>query len=121
MRGLSKIVGLVVALTFILAIAGRAIPATAQTSGQDEVKELLQKIAAELNLSDDQKAKIKPILQGEVEELRGVKNDASLSPEQKQAKSKQIHEASKSKIGEILTPKQKEKWAAMKQEASEAP
>ena len=120
MRGLSKIVGLVFALTFILAIAGRAIPATAQTSGQDEVKERLQQIADALNLSDDQKAKIKPILQGEVQELRGVRDDASLPPEQKEAKAKQIHAASKAKIGEILTPEQKDKWAAMKQEASEA-
>ena len=120
MRGVSKIAGLFVALTFILVIAGRAIPATAQTSGQDEVKELLQKIAAELKLSDDQKAKIKPILQGEVQELRAVRDDASLPPEQKEAKAKQIHAASKAKIGEILTPEQKDKWAAMKQEASEA-
>ena len=120
MRGLSKTLGFLVAVTFILAIVGSASPAMAQTSVQDEVKDRLQKIASELNLSDDQKAQIKPILQGEVDELRGVKNDASLSPEQKQAKAKQIHEASKSKIGEILTPEQKSKWAAMKQEASEA-
>ena len=37
------------------------------------------------------KLKIKPILQGEVQELRGVQDDASLPPEQKEAKAKQIH------------------------------
>lgn len=120
MRSFSRIAGLLVALAFVLAIAGHATPAAAQTSAADEVKERLQKIATELNLSDDQRAKLKPILQGEVDELRGVKNDASLSPEQKQAKAKQIHEASKAKIGEILTPEQKDKWAAMKEEAAEA-
>jgi Spy/CpxP family protein refolding chaperone len=93
-----------------VAIAGHTIPARAQTSGQDEVKERLQQIADALNLSDDQKAKIKPILQVRFKNWVAVGMTHRSRQSKKEAKAKQIHAASKAKIGEILTPEQKGKW-----------
>jgi Spy/CpxP family protein refolding chaperone len=80
-----------------------------------QVQAKLQKLASELNLTDDQKTQLKPILQGEVQQLKAVHSDASLSDEQKGAKMKEIHAGAKSQIGTILTPEQQQKLAAMKE------
>jgi len=80
-----------------------------------QVQAKLQKLASDLNLTDDQKTQLKPILQGEVQQLKAVHSDASLSDEQKGAKMKEIHEGAKSQINSILTPEQQQKLAAMKE------
>lgn len=80
-----------------------------------KVQAKLQKLSSELNLTDDQKAQLKPVLQGEVKQLKAVHNDASLSEDQKGAKMKEIHEGAKSQINSILTPEQQQKLAAMKE------
>lgn len=80
-----------------------------------EVQAKLQKLASELNLTDDQKTQLKPILQGEVKDLKSVHGDASLSPDQKSAKMKEIHAGAKGQINSILTPEQQQKLAALKE------
>jgi Spy/CpxP family protein refolding chaperone len=80
-----------------------------------QVQAKLQKLASDLNLTDDQKTQLKPILQGEVQQLKAVHSDASLSDEQKGAKMKEIHAGAKSQINTILTPEQQQKLAAMKE------
>jgi hypothetical protein len=47
------------------------------------------------NLTDDQKAKLRPVLQDEAHQLRAVHNDTSLSHDQKMAKIEEIREAHK--------------------------
>lgn len=74
----------------------------------------LQKLSDELNLTDDQKAQLKPVLQGEVKQLKGVHDDSSLSADQKQQKMSEIHDNAKSQIGSILTPDQQKKLADLK-------
>jgi Spy/CpxP family protein refolding chaperone len=51
----------------------------------------LQMLSEKLNLTDDQKAKIKPILQDQMQQMKAVRQDSSLSEEQRQAKMKSIH------------------------------
>jgi len=119
MRNPWKILGALAVLALVAGMVGSANRAVAQTSPQDEIKERLQRLSDALNLSDEQKAKLKPILQDQVDQLRAVRDDASLTAEQKKTKAKQIHEAGKAKINEILTPEQREKWQKMKEEAAE--
>ena len=52
-------------------------------------------------------------------QLKAVKDDASLSPDQKKAKASDIHQNYKSQINSVLTPDQQKKWAAMKEGAKE--
>ncbi len=103
--------------------ADQAASQTGQAAGDAETKAKvqakLQQLATELNLTDDQKTQIKPILQGEVKELQGIKADASMSPEQKKSKATEIRSTSKSQIGAILTPEQQKKLAAMKEAAAD--
>src|SRR5215467_6645923 len=50
-----------------------------------KVQAKLEKLSNELNLTDDQKAQLKPVLQGEAKQLKSVHDDASLSADQKEA------------------------------------
>jgi protein CpxP len=93
-------------------------------AGMDEatkakVQQRLQHISTELNLTDDQKAKIKPLLQEEVSQLKTLRSDTSLSPDQRQAKAKEIHQTYSSQIQAVLTPEQQKKWAEMKEQKKE--
>ncbi len=79
----------------------------------------LQMLTEKLNLTDEQKAKIKPILQDQEQQLKAIRDDTSLSQEQKSAKKKAIHESFHEQINSVLTPEQQAKFKQMKQEAME--
>ena len=79
----------------------------------------LQMLSEKLNLTEDQKAKLKPILQDQAQQLKAIRDDASLSPEQKTAKKKALHDTMHDQINAVLTPDQQEKFKQMKQEAME--
>jgi periplasmic protein CpxP/Spy len=76
----------------------------------------LQMLSEKLNLTDDQKAKLKPILQGQVQQMKAAREDSSLSEEQKRAKMKSIHESLHDQINAVLTPEQQAKFKQMRQE-----
>jgi protein CpxP len=112
---------LFVAVGCLPALAQGGTEPSSQTTAQTgemhaQVQDFLQKVATELNLTDDQKAKIKPLLQDEYNQLTAVHNDASLSQDQKVAKAKEIHATAKSEIQAILTPEQQTKFAQMKEQ-----
>ena len=76
----------------------------------------LQMLSEKLNLTDDQKAKLRPILQGQMQQMKAVREDSSLSEEQKRAKMKPIHESLHDQINAVLTPEQQAKFKQMRQE-----
>lgn len=114
-------------LVFVLALVGftsvRALAQTSEASLDPEtrahVQDQLHRMSTELNLTNDQEEQLKPILQTEFQQLQSVKNDASLSPDEKQAKAQDIHQSAKSQMGSVLTPDQQKKLAAMKKKAQE--
>jgi len=63
-------------------------------------------LSDQLKLTDDQKAKIKPILEDEHKQLSALRGDTSLSREEKQAKFRQIHTSAYGQINPILTEQQ---------------
>ncbi|HKT48049.1 MAG TPA: hypothetical protein VJP87_11045 [Candidatus Acidoferrales bacterium] len=112
----------------ILALALAAFvsrPAVAQDSSHEQssqtssVQARLDNLSKELNLTDEQKTKLKPILTDEAEQLQAIHNDTSLSREQKMAKMKEVRTSHQPQINEILTPEQQRKWAEMKKEMRE--
>jgi Spy/CpxP family protein refolding chaperone len=126
-------------LTFALALAF-SVTAAAQTSSteskqqaspdqnqagsagnrhRDRVGERLEWLSQHLNLTEDQKKQLKPILADEFKQMRAVGEDASLTQDQKREKMKQIHEASRPQVQAILTPEQQQKFGQMKEEANE--
>jgi periplasmic protein CpxP/Spy len=84
---------------------------------QDNAESKLQQMSQELNLTDEQKTKLKPILQDEGEQLRALKSDTSVATQEKFQKAKEIRASHKQQIDAILTPDQKQKWQQMKQQA----
>jgi protein CpxP len=116
----------VLALACAVFVALGCLPAFTQGAGDQaatvdpatkaKVQEGLQKLATQLQLTDDQKAKIKPLLQEQYTQLKSVHDDTSLSSDQKQAKMKAIHQDYHSQIQAVLTPEQQKKYAAMKEQ-----
>jgi periplasmic protein CpxP/Spy len=70
-------------------------------------------LSKELNLTDDQKAKVKPILEDEEKQMKAAREDTSLSQDQKHDKMKQIYETANSQINGILTPDQQKKFTEL--------
>ena len=79
----------------------------------------LQMLSEKLNLTDDQKGKLKPILQDQMQQMKVVREDSSLSEEQKRTKMKAIHESLHDQINAVLTPEQQAKFKQMRQEHME--
>ena len=75
----------------------------------------LQMLSEKLNLTDDQKAKLQPILQDNMQQIKTVREDSSLSQEQKHAKLKSIHDSMHDQINAVLTPEQQAKFKQMMQ------
>ena len=69
-----------------------------------------------LNLTDEQKAKLRPIIQDENQQMEALRSNNSLSQEQKIEKANQIRADASPKIKAILTPEQLQKLAQMQQD-----
>src|SRR6266704_3584085 len=70
-----------------------------------------------LNLTDEQKAKLRPIIADENQQMEAVRNDSTLTTDQKVAKANQIRETASPKIKAVLTPEQLQKLADLQQKA----
>jgi Spy/CpxP family protein refolding chaperone len=79
---------------------------------------------ASLNLTDDQKAQVQKIHGDMKSQLSSVKSDTTLTPDQKQAKIREIRKSSREQINQVLTPAQRAQWKAEhhaeKQQSSQA-
>ena len=76
----------------------------------------MQKVAAELGLTEEQKQQLKPILKGEWARLKALRDDQSLTRPEKRAKLKALREELLPQLKEILTPEQLAKWQQLRQE-----
>jgi Spy/CpxP family protein refolding chaperone len=94
-----------------LDVKPEAAPAKRRLTMQDRLKQL----STQLNLTDEQKEKLKPMLQEEFVKVRELRQNDSLSREDKAAKLKELRTEMQKKIEPVLTPEQKEKWAKMQQ------
>ena len=74
----------------------------------------LQWMSKKLNLTDNQKAKLQPILQDEFQQMKAVRDDASLNRDQKHEKMMQIRQTFQPQVTAVLTPDQQQKLEQMK-------
>jgi Spy/CpxP family protein refolding chaperone len=79
----------------------------------------LKMLTEKLNLSEDQQAKLKPILEDQSKQMKAIHDDTSLAPADRQAKMREVHASSVEKMNAILTPDQQAKWKQMRQEMTE--
>ncbi len=73
----------------------------------------LQKLSAALDLTEEQKAKIKPIFEDESAKIKSILEDSTLSRQQKRSKVRDIHAATFEQIKSVLTPEQLKKHEQM--------
>ena len=76
----------------------------------------LQHMSEALNLTDDQKTKIKPILEDQSKQMQQLRGDTSLSQEDRRSKFQEIHENTMSQIKPILTSDQQKKLESMREQ-----
>jgi Spy/CpxP family protein refolding chaperone len=73
----------------------------------------LQMLTKKLNLSDDQQAKILPILQAQFDQGKALHDDTSLSDDEKHEKMHTIMQSTHKQIAAILTPEQLANFKSM--------
>jgi Spy/CpxP family protein refolding chaperone len=81
----------------------------------------LQAAVESLNLTDDQKAKVKDIFADAKTKRQAVFSDTSLSEDQKKAKMKELHEGTLAKVNGVLTPDQQTELKSKMEAAREKP
>ena len=116
-RGLFSL-ALAAALTVPAPPAKASAAAWPQADQKKMMHDKLQEVVNDLNLSDDQKSKIKDIFTDAKSKREAIMTDTSLTDDQKRAKMKELHTGVASKVNEVLTPEQrtqlKEKLEAAK-------
>ena len=73
----------------------------------------LQRMTSQLNLSSDQQQQIKPILENESKQMQALREDSSLSQQDRMSKMMQIRQDSASQIKPILNADQQAKYEQM--------
>jgi protein CpxP len=86
---------------------GRGMP-----SADDQLKHLSQK----LNLSDDQQAKLKPILEDQHKQMQQLWNDNSMSRQDRVSKMRELRENANTQIKSVLNDDQQKKFDQMREE-----
>jgi len=69
-----------------------------------------ERMAEQLKLTADQKPKVQSIMDTQRQKMLDLRNDTSLSPEDKQAKRKIVAEEMAQQMKAVLTPEQFDKW-----------
>jgi hypothetical protein len=81
--------------------------------------EQVARMTKRYNLSADQQTQIKPIVADSQQQMMALRQDSSMSRDDKMAKMKSIHEDANTKISAILNDSQKQKFAADQQKMQE--
>jgi Spy/CpxP family protein refolding chaperone len=113
--------GLVAALAVPVVLAKSQATFTPQAAGKEKGMHGggLQAAVESLNLTDEQKAKVKDIFADAKTRGQAVSSDTTLSDEQKKAKMKELHSGIMVKLNEVLTPEQQTELKS-KMEAAKA-
>ncbi len=95
---------------------------SAQEAGQGKKKggfspqQRVDRLATELNLTEDQKTKILPIFQDEQKKFQELRADQSIPRDQMREKMRTIREDGDKKLKAILKPDQWDKYEKMREE-----
>jgi protein CpxP len=79
----------------------------------------IEHLTKELSLTDDQKAKIEPLMKEQFKQMQALRDDTSIPREQKMPKMREIHEGFVSQVRGILNEEQQKKLDKMMAEQKE--
>lgn len=79
----------------------------------DPGKRMLEHLRQALSLTDDQATQVAAVMKDQMKQGRAIREDDSLSGDEKRAKAQALRKASRDKIRAILTPEQQKTFDAM--------
>jgi periplasmic protein CpxP/Spy len=94
---------------------GRGMGRRSMETVDDQIKRLTKK----LNLSDDQQAKLKPILEDQHKQMEAIHNDSSLSQQDRFSKMQDLRQSSDTQIKSVLNDDQQKNFDKMRAEQQE--
>ncbi|HEY3628315.1 MAG TPA: hypothetical protein VGL00_18645 [Terracidiphilus sp.] len=127
-RTISMLLGAVLASGVALAQApDQNQPSSAAQATQTRAHEhkapspdhMAKHLAKKLNLSSDQVAQLKPVLQDRVQQMQALRSDTSLAQQDRRTRARQIMQDSNSKIEAMLNDTQKQQFEQMLQQRRE--
>jgi protein CpxP len=125
---LMRLITLLAACLFAMAAVAQQNPPAQATGdhkhsqmgpGMGNVDDHVKELTTKLNLSTDQQAKVKSILEETHQQMDTLAKDQSMSKDDKHAKMKELHESVHSKVRDVLTDDQKPKFDAMVKDMDE--
>ena len=97
---------------FVLAAILSISPVAAQHAPKSQV----QRIVDQLNLTPDQKAKADPFLEEDAKKIRALRDDSSLSDEDRKKKTAEIRKGTVAQLKPILTEDQWKQFQQLREE-----
>jgi Spy/CpxP family protein refolding chaperone len=116
MNQIKSIIFAALFLLGVMAFAQQQNPSTQPQHAMPSVDEQLQKLTDKLSLTADQQAKVKSVLENAHQQAQTVKNDNTLSQDDRRTKMSSLHESAHAKIRNILNDDQKKKFDDWQQE-----
>jgi periplasmic protein CpxP/Spy len=114
--GVLTLAGVVGLSPTVRAAESSATAQPAQNERRAAIRVRMQAVAKELGLTDEQKQKLKPIIQGQWEKMRALRDDQSLARPAKFEKFKALREEMAAQMKGVLTPDQFAQWQNIRQE-----
>lgn len=96
--------------------AAQAQEKKGEGKGRPSLEERMKQLSEALKLTDEQKAKLEPILKEEGEKLRAIFGDTNASREEKGKKMQEARKDIAAKVKAVLTPEQAEKYEKLQAE-----
>ena len=87
-----------------------------QTATTSQKNERGEKFAKALNLTPEQQTELKQIRESSREQFKAIKNDSSLTADQKKAKMKELRKSTNEQMMSKLNPDQQAKFKEMRKE-----
>ena len=110
---MKRFISLVVMLVMLTAMTSFA----GEHGKKMSVDEKIGWMSKELNLTSDQQAKLKPILEDQQKQIEAVWKDSSLTEEAKMAKKSEIKSSTNTQINAMLNADQQAKFASLQQQS----
>ncbi len=80
------------------------------------IEKRLESLSKQLNLTDEQREKIRPLLRQEVERIREIRDNTSLTQAEARRRMAIVRRNTREHIAAILTPEQKKQWQEVPEE-----
>jgi len=110
-------IALALVLVTLMCALGWVPPAQAQASPEkQEAMAKLEKMAAELQLTPQQKKQMAPIMMEEAQKMKAIKSNTSLGPLEKAMQMKQVGTDMDAKVQPILSPQQYQQFQQIREQ-----